>query len=126
MVKQICGQFALLILAAGLFAAEPVTAPPELKDARVSLPYAELKSLWQAAQHERAPEKRKPPAESTLLAARYQLVLKGDQASVETFVTQKALDGLFVMMADEEKAIRADPIGKGTDIVKKVFGALGK
>ena len=53
-------------------------------------------------------------------------VVKDDQISVETYVTQKALDGLFVMIADEEKAIRADPIGKGTDIVKKVFGALGK
>ena len=81
MVKQICGQFALLIVAARLFAVEPVAASPELKDARVSLPYAELKSLWQAAQRERAPEKRKPPVEATLLSARYQLVLKGDQAS---------------------------------------------
>ncbi len=53
-------------------------------------------------------------------------VIKGDQKSVETFVTQKALDGLYLMMADEEKAIRADPVGKGTDIVKKVFGAFGK
>jgi hypothetical protein len=53
-------------------------------------------------------------------------LIKGDQANVEGFVTQKALDGLFLMMADEEKAIRADPVGKGTDIVKKVFGALGK
>ena len=53
-------------------------------------------------------------------------LIKGDQASVETFVTQKALDGLFLMMAEEEKAIRADPVGKGTDIVKKVFGAFGK
>jgi hypothetical protein len=53
-------------------------------------------------------------------------LIKGDQANVESFVTQKALDGLFLMMADEEKAIRADPVGKGTDIVKKVFGALGK
>ena len=53
-------------------------------------------------------------------------VVKGDQKSVETFVTQRALDGLYLMMADEEKAIRADPIGKGTDIVKKVFGAFGK
>ncbi len=53
-------------------------------------------------------------------------IVKGDQKTVETFVTQKALDGLFLMMADEEKAIRADPVGKGTDIVKKVFGAFGK
>ena len=51
-------------------------------------------------------------------------VVKGEQTNVEGYVTQKALDGLFVMMADEEKAIRADPVGKGTDIVKKVFGAL--
>ena len=53
-------------------------------------------------------------------------LIKGEQANVESFVTQKALDGLFLMMADEEKAIRADPIGKGTEIVKKVFGALGR
>ena len=53
-------------------------------------------------------------------------LIKGDQASVESFVTQKALDGLFLMMADEEKAIRADPIGKGSEIVKKVFGAFGR
>ena len=53
-------------------------------------------------------------------------IIKGDQKTVETFVTQKALDGLYLMMADEEKAIRADPVGKGTEIVKKVFGAFGK
>lgn len=53
-------------------------------------------------------------------------VIKGDQANVESYVTQKALDGLFLMMADEERAIRADPVGRGTDIVKKVFGAFGK
>ena len=53
-------------------------------------------------------------------------IVKGDQKTVETFVTQKALDGLYLMMADEEKAIRADPVGRGTDIVKKVFGAFGK
>jgi hypothetical protein len=53
-------------------------------------------------------------------------IIKGDQKTVETFVTQRALDGLYLMMADEEKAIRADPVGKGTDIVKKVFGAFGK
>jgi hypothetical protein len=53
-------------------------------------------------------------------------LVKGDDTKVETYVTRRALDGLFVMMADEEKAIRADPVGKGTSIVQKVFGALGK
>jgi hypothetical protein len=49
----------------------------------------------------------------------------GQQAStVEGYVTQRALDGLFVMIAEEEKAIRQDPIGSGSKIISKVFGAL--
>jgi hypothetical protein len=39
-------------------------------------------------------------------------------------VTQKALDGLYLMMAEEEKKIRNDPVGTGKSILKKVFGAL--
>ena len=79
MVKHICAQIAGLAFAALAFAAQP-TAAPDLSDARVTLPYAELKTLWQAAQHD-TPEKRKPPIEATLLAARYQITLKGDQAT---------------------------------------------
>jgi hypothetical protein len=91
MVKYIFAQVAALALASAAFAAEPPAAP-DLSDARVTLPYGELKTLWQAAQHE-APEKRKPPVEATLLAARYQLVLKGDQATgVVEFETQSFTD----------------------------------
>jgi hypothetical protein len=46
------------------------------------------------------------------------------QATVESYVTHKALDGLFAMIAEEEKAIRKDPIGSGSKIIGKVFGAL--
>lgn len=46
------------------------------------------------------------------------------QASVEAYVTQRALDGLFYMIGEEEKAIRSDPIGTGSTIIKKVFGSL--
>ena len=53
-------------------------------------------------------------------------LVKGDDTKVETYVTHRALDGLFTMMADEERAIRANPMAAGSDIVKKVFGALGK
>ncbi|NRR32651.1 DUF4197 domain-containing protein [Oxalobacteraceae bacterium] len=68
------------------------------------------------------------------LAARYnstmaqasRLGLAREQATVENYVTQRTLDGLFVMIAEEEKAIRADPIGAGSKIIGKVFGALGK
>jgi hypothetical protein len=52
-------------------------------------------------------------------------VLSKDEANLETYVTQKALDGLFLMMASEEKAIRKDPLGQASGLLKKVFGALG-
>lgn len=51
-------------------------------------------------------------------------LLDEKQANLENYVTQKALDGLFFMMAEEEKAIRADPIKQGSKILSKVFGAL--
>ncbi|OWW22440.1 DUF4197 domain-containing protein [Noviherbaspirillum denitrificans] len=47
-----------------------------------------------------------------------------DQATVEGYVTQKALDGLYTIIAEEERAIRKDPIGTGSKIIGKVFGAL--
>jgi hypothetical protein len=47
-----------------------------------------------------------------------------DQATVEGYVTQRALEGLFTMIGEEEKAIRKDPIGTGSAIIGKVFGAL--
>jgi hypothetical protein len=79
MVKKIFAQLAPLAFAFSGFAAEP-PSPPDLTEARVTLPYSELKTLWQAAQPQ-APEKRKPPVEAALLSARYQITLKGDQAS---------------------------------------------
>ena len=48
------------------------------------------------------------------------------QARIENYVTQKTLDGLFLMMAEQEKAIRNDPIGAATGMAKKVFGLLVK
>lgn len=50
--------------------------------------------------------------------------LAQEQSTVEGYVTQRALDGLFTMIAEEEKAIRRDPIGTGSKIIGKVFGAL--
>ncbi|MFC5472980.1 DUF4197 domain-containing protein [Paraherbaspirillum soli] len=46
------------------------------------------------------------------------------QATVEGYVTQRALDGLYTMIGEEEKAIRNDPIGAGSAIISKVFGVL--
>lgn len=47
-----------------------------------------------------------------------------EQSTVESYVTQRALDGLYTIIAEEEKAIRRDPVGSGSKIIGKVFGAL--
>lgn len=49
----------------------------------------------------------------------------GGQADVNDYVTHKALDGLFLRVADEEKAIRKNPAARTSDILKKVFGSPG-
>ena len=50
-----------------------------------------------------------------------------NKASVDLdqYVTDKSLDGLFFMVAEEEKKIRQDPAARVTDILKKVFGGQG-
>jgi hypothetical protein len=50
-------------------------------------------------------------------------LVKAEDASVEQYVTRKALDGLFLMIGQEEKKIRADPVGSGSAILKAVFGS---
>lgn len=45
-------------------------------------------------------------------------------ADIDGYVTQKAMDGLFLMIAEEEKKLRSNPIGAGSNLLKKVFGAL--
>ncbi len=57
--------------------------------------------------------------------AQYGVISKED-ADLDNYVTQKTLDGLFTMVAEEEKAIRKNPVGAAGDLAKKVFGALGK
>jgi uncharacterized protein DUF4197 len=47
-----------------------------------------------------------------------------EQATVESYVTQRALDGLFLMIGEEEKKIRENPISYGSKAISKVFGLL--
>jgi len=47
-----------------------------------------------------------------------------EQANMSEYVTNKALDGLFLMIAEEEKAIRQNPLGRSSEYVRKVFGSL--
>ncbi len=45
-------------------------------------------------------------------------------ANLEDYIMRKALDGLFLMMADQEKEIRAHPLQATGDLAKKIFAAL--
>ncbi len=69
--------------------------------------------------------------EKVQLAERYNAVaskaaglglVKGEDANVQQYVTTRALDGLFLMIGEEEKKIRANPLQSGSAILKKVFG----
>lgn len=51
-------------------------------------------------------------------------LVKAEDANLEGYVTNKALDALFLMVAEEEKAIRANPVAAGSAVLKKVFGSL--
>ncbi|MES2208104.1 MAG: DUF4197 domain-containing protein [Pseudomonadota bacterium] len=51
-------------------------------------------------------------------------VVSEKNATVEAYVTQRTLEGLYFMIGEEEKAIRQDPIGTGSAIIGKVFGIL--
>jgi hypothetical protein len=51
-------------------------------------------------------------------------LVKKEQSTIESYVTQKALDGLYLMIAEQEKAFRQNPVGATSDIVKRVFGAI--
>lgn len=54
-------------------------------------------------------------------AARLGLV-KGEPRRVHEHVTDKAMDGLFLMLAEQERQLRADPLAAGSALLKKVFG----
>jgi hypothetical protein len=51
-------------------------------------------------------------------------LVKKEDANLDSYVTRKALDGLYLMIGEEERAIRKDPLGATGSLAKKVFGAL--
>lgn len=51
-------------------------------------------------------------------------VVKKDDANINQYVTRKALDGVYYMVAQEEAAIRKDPMGQASGLLKKVFGSV--
>jgi hypothetical protein len=73
----------------------------------------------------------KQQTERVDLAARFNAVAgkaaklglaKGEDANIERYVTRKALDGLYIMIGEEERKIRRDPVGTGSALLARVFG----
>ena len=54
-----------------------------------------------------------------------QTLLQGESLDVDSYVTDKALDGLFLMVSQEEKRIRENAAARTTSLLQKVFGAVG-
>jgi hypothetical protein len=50
--------------------------------------------------------------------------LNKDSTDIDSYVTHKALDGLFLKIGDEEKRIRENPVARTSDLLQKVFGAV--
>lgn len=51
-------------------------------------------------------------------------LVKMEDPSIDHYVTRKALDALYVVIGEEERKIRRDPVGTGSAILQRVFGAL--
>ena len=71
--------------------------------------------------------------EKVSLASKYNAVagkvagfglVKKEDANIEQYVTGKALDGLYLMIGEEERKIRQNPVATGSAILKTVFGSL--
>ncbi len=48
--------------------------------------------------------------------------MKSQSLDLDHYVTDKALDGLFYMLGQEEKKIRTNPADRVTELLKEVFG----
>jgi len=53
-------------------------------------------------------------------------IVSAESVDVDSYVTTKALDGLFKRVADEEARIRQNPVARTTDLLQTVFGAIKK
>ncbi|MGE5851426.1 MAG: DUF4197 domain-containing protein [Candidatus Methylomirabilota bacterium] len=58
------------------------------------------------------------------LVARYQAIpfVKSETVDIDQYVVTKSLDGLFLVLGEEERKIRTDPAARATDLLKEVFG----
>jgi hypothetical protein len=51
-------------------------------------------------------------------------IVRHEDANLQQYVTGKALDGLYLVIGEEERKIRQDPVATGSALLKRVFGSL--
>ena len=49
-----------------------------------------------------------------------------DRLDLDKYVTEKAVSGLFIKLAEQEQLIRKDPVARTTDLLKTVFSSVSK
>jgi hypothetical protein len=54
------------------------------------------------------------------------IFLKRPDLDLDAYITRKTVDGLFLKIAEEERRIREDPKARTTELLERVFGALGR
>ena len=115
-------KFVLLIALTSAADAQHAT-PPELNDARITIPYSELKELWKAAQQNTlAPSK--PPVSAALLSARYNVELGDDHlVGVVEFETQSFTDE-WTMLRLVPATLQVDKIEPAGANLVAIEGAL--
>ena len=50
-------------------------------------------------------------------------LVRNEDVKLDDYLTDKALAGLYTVMAEEERAIRHDPLGQANALIRKAFGA---
>ncbi len=63
-------------------------------------------------------------SQNKYLGALESIFMNNQAVDIDAYVTQRALDGLFKMIAQEEARIRRDPIARTSELLQKVFGAI--
>ena len=79
MFKRIFLELVAVALVVSAVAGEDVDLA-DVANARVTIPYSELKELWKAAQQNNRPPPPKPPVGAELISARYEIELRGNEA----------------------------------------------
>lgn len=51
-------------------------------------------------------------------------LLSPESTDIDGYVTEKTLDGLFLLIAKEEQRIRENPLARTSDLLRKVFGSF--